>query len=438
MYARTTEEEKIYIALEAWEEYDDEQLARHKELSQAYKKNAMRSYILQEYMIPIIDTKLKDASKERLLFKYISQYADRNVEILSSPYFTKNMIFTQNDEDIIFSIFNIDKNELKNKIKEIPKPGSNSGFVNLTPFRVAMIFIIGHYARHKEYKKMEYIYRYYAYSQFYTIFYSVGFRKGIVKPEAMEYAIDNMENKFNLKKFGNLDKTITESMKTTVFNYLKADKEDKPDFRDLNDYNVLQLVMAMKSRQAGWMKKVFLAYKEALDSGKYTSSYGEDYDEDSGDIIERNTISSTVKKIADKYTMAFFTSPLDSKIIDICVKKCEVSSSELKGVLEMIWQEELKNDVLNFYSALLQSFFNESDKFTEKDIHSVAFGAKSDAIFRRTNTNDPLNVIMKENINKWLEKGSNIYRGSKRPATKSNYKRALFLYFVFFILWRNN
>lgn len=439
MFDRVTDDEMLLLpVMEAWEDYDDEQIKEHNKINTEYKKKARNSYILQDYLVPIVDTKLKDSSKERTLFRYIAEYADRNVDILTSPYFTKNLIFTQKDEDIVFTIFGIDKQEVKNKIKEMPKPGSNSGFVNVTPFRVLMIFIIGHYARHKEYKKMEYAYRYYAYSQFYTIFYSIGFRKGIVKPEAMEYAIDNMESKFSLKKYGNVDTTLIESMKMTVFNYLKADKPDKPDFRDLSDYAVLQLVMALKSRQTGWMRNVYVAYKAALDSGRYTSTIPEEYDEESGDIIERNTVSSTVQKLAEKYTLAFFTSPISDSIVNICVKKCDVSESEIRGVLDMIWQDELRRDVIDFYSALFQLFFNENSKYTEKDIHSVAFGAKADTIFRKTNTTDPLNVILKNVMSRWLEEGSKVYRGSKRAATRSSYKRAIYLYFVFFVLWRNN
>lgn len=439
MFDRVTDDEMLLLpVMEAWEDYDDEQIKEHNKINTEYKKKARNSYILQDYLVPIVDTKLKDSSKERTLFRYIAEYADRNVDILTSPYFTKNLIFTQKDEDIVFAIFGIDKQEVKNKIKEMPKPGSNSGFVNVTPFRVLMIFIIGHYARHKEYKKMEYAYRYYAYSQFYTIFYSIGFRKGIVKPEAMEYAIDNMESKFSLKKYGNVDTTLIESMKMTVFNYLKADKPDKPDFRDLSDYAVLQLVMALKSRQTGWMRNVYVAYKAALDSGRYTSTIPEEYDEESGDIIERNTVSSTVQKLAEKYTLAFFTSPISDSIVNICVKKCDVSESEIRGVLDMIWQDELRRDVIDFYSALFQLFFNENSKYTEKDIHSVAFGAKADTIFRKTNTTDPLNVILKNVMSRWLEEGSKVYRGSKRAATRSSYKRAIYLYFVFFVLWRNN
>ena len=439
MFDRVTDDEMLLLpVMEAWEDYDDEQIKEHNKINTEYKKKARNSYILQDYLVPIVDTKLKDSSKERTLFRYIAEYADRNVDILTSPYFTKNLIFTQKDEDIVFTIFGIDKQEVKNKIKEMPKPGSNSGFVNVTPFRVLMIFIIGHYARHKEYKKMEYAYRYYAYSQFYTIFYSIGFRKGIVKPEAMEYAIDNMESKFSLKKYGNVDTTLIESMKMTVFNYLKADKPDKPDFRDLSDYAVLQLVMALKSRQTGWMRNVYVAYKAALDSGRYTSTIPEEYDEESGDIIERNTVSSTVQKLAEKYTLAFFTSPISDSIVNICVKKCDVSESEIRGVLDMIWQDELRRDVIDFYSALFQLFFNENSKYNEKDIHSVAFGAKADTIFRKTNTTDPLNVILKNVMSLWLEEGSKVYRGSKRAATRSSYKRAIYLYFVFFVLWRNN
>lgn len=432
-----TETDVIYSALEAWEEYSDEQKEEHEKLKNKYKANARKSYILQDYLLDKVDIVLKSSANERLLFKQISQYSDRNVEILSSPYFTKNLIFTTRDEDFVFSLFKIDKKELALKIKEMPKPPTNTGSVNVTPFRVLMIFIIGHYARTKEYKKMEYVYRYYAYSQFPTLFYSVGFRNGILKPEAMEYAIDNMDNKYNIKKYGSLDKTITEAMKMAVLNFLKADKDGKPDFRDLNDFAVLQLAMALKSRQASWMKKIYSVYKEAVDSGAYTTSHGEDYDDESGDIIERDTLSGSVVKLVDKYTYSFYTSPIAVNILKIVAKRCDVSETEVRIVLEKILDDKNTDEVSKFLSALFQLFFNENPKFTEKDVHSAVFGAKADAIFRKSNVNDPLIAIIKNTTTKWLEEGSNVYRSTTRIATKSSYRRAIYLYFVFMIMWKN-
>ena len=441
MFDRPTLEEFFFDsevlspAMEAWEEYDEEQLKEHQKINAEYKKKSRNSYVIQNYLLPIVDGQLKNSSKERQFIKQVAAYTDRNVDILSSPFFTKNMIFTQRDEDIVFSIFEVDKKELKQKIKEMPKPGSNSGFVNVTPFRVLMLFIIGHYARTKEYKKMEYAYRYYAYSQFYTLFYSVGFRKGVIKPEAMAYAIDNMDNKFYLKKYGSIDATIIETMKTTVENYLKGDRDGKPNLLDLNDFAVLQIIMAFKSRQASWMKKVFSLYKEAVDKGYGTTEKGEEFDEETGDVIERATASGAVQSLADKYTADFFTSPLSPQIIRIVIKRCDVSESEIRGVLEKIIESHDRENVNRLYSAMFQSFFDNNPKFTEKDVHSAVFGARAEALFRKTNQDEPLVYATKTITTKWLEQGSNIYRGSTRLATKASYRRAVFLYFVFCVIW---
>lgn len=92
-------------------------------------------------------------------------------------------------------------------------------------------------------------------------------------------------------------------------------------------------------------------------------------------------------------------------------KRCDVSlKPELRGVLEMLWDQNRRGEVNNFLSALFQLFFNENSKYTEKDIHSAVFGATADAIFRRSNSNDPLVAVVKDTTNAWLMKGSKIYR----------------------------
>ncbi len=427
---------EIADAEEAWREYSEDEKKAHERKKNDYNKTARSSYILQDYLLVTVDNTLKQSAKERALFRAIAEYADRNVDILSSPYFTKNMMFTEKDENVVFNLFGVDKADLAKKIKLIPKPPTNTGAVNVTPFRVLMLFVIGHYARTNEMKKMQYAYQYYAYSQYPTLFYSVGFRNGVLVPDAMEYAVDNMEMKFHLKKYGSVGACMSHAMQKAVENFLKADEKDKPDFRDLNDYAILQLAMALKSRQAAWMKKVYAEYKRVLDSGNYTSSYDDERDDESGDIIERDTTGGTIKRLADKYTTEFFTTPIQDKLINMASARCEISKSELHASLDTLKDMKYRNEVNTFLCALFQLFFNENVKFQERDIHSAVFGATSDAIFRRSNSNDPLVKIVKDTCNGWLKRGSKVYRGTTRTATRSNYKRAIYLYFVFMIMWR--
>lgn len=420
---------------EAWKEYTEEEKREHEKKKTEYDTYARKSYILNDFLAPIVDATLKNSSKERMFFRHVAEYADRNVDILTSPYFTKNMLFLSSDEEFVYSLFGVDKKEIRNKIKQIPKPPSNSGSVNITELRVLLLFIIGHYARTKEFQKMEYAYRYYAYSQFSTLFYSVGFRNGVVSPEAMEYTIDNMERKFNLKKQGSVGETVVETMRVTVMNFLKADKPGKADLRDLNDWAVNEICAAFKTRQAAWMKKIYANYKENLESKKYITNRGTEYDEESGDVIERDTVSGTVQKLSNKYTLRFFTTPISKKIVKIVSKRCNVSESELTNTLTMLTNRKYQTEIAAFYDALFQLFFAEDSRLTERDVRSAKFGAVADSIFRRSNSTDKLIIMIKDLVGKWLEAGSKVYRGTSRVATKTGYKRALYLYFVFIIIW---
>ena len=46
--------------------------------------------------------------RERELFRYIAEYRDRNIEILSSPYMLNYMLFTDQDREIVYKVTGID------------------------------------------------------------------------------------------------------------------------------------------------------------------------------------------------------------------------------------------------------------------------------------------------------------------------------------------
>jgi hypothetical protein len=51
-------------------------------------------------------------------------------------------------------------------------------------------------------------------------------------------------------------------------------------------------------------------------------------------------------------------------------------------------------------------------------------------IYKRANTTDKNVLIIKNSLDKWLEKYSITYRRTQRVATLNNFRRALFLFFV--------
>ena len=94
----------------------------------------MKSFRLRDFLDPKIKENLP--KYEATLTKYIESYRNKNVDILSDIYILKNMIFTDNDKNILFTCCGVDEDELDKLIKDLEKPPFVQEQKNITPFRV--------------------------------------------------------------------------------------------------------------------------------------------------------------------------------------------------------------------------------------------------------------------------------------------------------------
>ena len=76
------------------------------------------------------------------------------------------------------------------------------------------------------------------------------------------------------------------------------------------------------------------------------------------------------------------------------------------------------------------------EKKTKEDINSQAFLGWSSDLFRRTNSNNPNVANIKATLDKWASE-TGIYTKFKRDASRINYKKAIFWYFILSIQYYN-
>ena len=113
---------------------------------------------------------------------------------------------------------------------------------------------------------------------------------------------------------------------------------------------------------------------------------------------------------------------------DAASKISEVSKIDLRNYLTNIQTERKSKEMMSFVESILFLYLYDG-KYTIQDINSQQFLSFSIQLFKKTNSKDNNITNIKTILDKWGE-DSGIYGKFARIATRVNYTKAIFLYFI--------
>ena len=390
----------------------------------------MKSFRLRNFLVPKIEANLP--KNEKTLMKYIAQYRDRNIDILSDLYILKNMIFTDRDKDILFTTCGVNEDELDKLIKDLEKPPFVQEQKNITPFRVLMIFVIRYY-RSDPKKKQEYEMTklYYEYNLYYSLF-SANFRYQVARPATMVYTIDNLQGGMIIKKAGSVE-VMMQMLANRVFDP-DPNGNTKYDYdklwKDGSDWGVEYIINQLKTRLNGQFAAIKKKYMENYKEGNVSLQQGDNRNEE-GDFIETDFLAGRISQMVANNTTKFYSNALNRGLVVKVAKSMKISPDELILCLENMRQENRTDELEAFYSALFTLFFTKNPNAKNEDVHSKAFAITAEQAYKSGNSKDENVIRIKEISHEWLKRGSSSYRNSNSSSTINGFRRAIFLYFVF-------
>lgn len=389
--------------------------------SDSVKRDALSS-VLKDTYFETLSNSLKKPAHQKVLFKYISDYRNRNIEVLSSSLIVKLLPFNHSGEDanVVFTACGLDREEVEKTIIQVLKIlALDQAGKNITAFNVVMVMAMSYFSEDKN--KLTMLYMYYAYSFYFSIF-TRQFKKFAPDANTMQYTLDNMNNKFTLKKEGSLDGVLNASMSVAVKCYPEK-------FKNLSDFDIVQIINAFKTRVGHMMKNVFNAYNKNYIAGNRVFTTVERNAE--GELIlDRDTNLGVIAKLASQYTTKFFSNGANYSIVKLCSSMCNVSENELRSAISLILKDEMVADVKRFYECLFYLFFETFPNSTEGDVRTMKFFAAADAIYKKGNSNDKNIKTIKDISHKWLSVGSNTYQTTQNAGTINNFRKAIYFYFV--------
>ena len=387
------------------------------------------SCILRNAFYDKICKSLSVKANQDMLFRYIANFRNKFINVLSSPLITTNIPFNHAgaDADIVFKACGVDRNEVDAAIKETKKVIKlDQVGKNVTAFNVCMIMAISYFMN--DVNKVNALMLYYV-CGFYYRMYSGSFKTFAPNQECMQYTVDNLTFKFLLKQYGSMEKAIVASM-TTGFQLFKK----SGIMKSLTDYEICSVIIPnFRSRVSGMFRSVVNEYMKNYESGNKIFTEVERNAEGEF-IIDREINISRIEQLSNKYTLKFYSDPINLGIINMIGNMItDISANELRTAVQYVHDDSKSTSLRVFYQSIFTAFFNDYPDAKSDDIQSMKFLAAANAIYKKGNSKDPSILNIKNISHDWLKHGSAAYKATSRVATQNLYRKAIYLYFVMLI-----
>lgn len=357
--------------------------------------------------------------------KYLSEYINRNSDILYSNIPSKQLYFSQTDCDNYFKSIDINPNIIKNAISHTyyHEIGNFNPRYAKDETTIALICTVRYYLLHNMKKELELALINIAFSgKYYPSIWYASFPVSAPSEHVMEYAITHLAtNKFDIVREGSVIGAVKSIANTWVESY-------KSRFKDFHDDDVVYVVQQLHNRLRSFMNNIAELYYDTYENKDAYITY------DSDDISEDNYhMADSDSLLIDRYvntTINYINSHgLNYKICKLASNDL-VKFDELKGIIDMLTRDNKNVFLIKEYITLMISiYYMDTGKKNINDIDFISY-----SISPKPNSKNTYHLRLKELSEKMLiNNAANFSRRRSRSATESAYFRAFNAYFALLI-----
>lgn len=378
------------------------------------------TYIIKNELYPKIDAVLSTDQGKRNFNNIIGRYVSRNNDKLTTSGPQYLIPFTMKDKQEYFDLFSVSDTEVAALVDKITKQVNDKA--NWRLFKNNPIFFIFYccirYATlAKDAKLLNSALIAMALSVYPSIF--AKYFRYEPNPNIMQYTIDNLSNRFIIKKSNHIFGTLTYSIQSSW-------KFHEKDFSRGADQDVIRFIQRIRNDQNSLLKKIANAYQTNYKKGLFVTTQVDAYD----DNINVDNVNNTnkVEALSNKIVLSMLTNGVDLRIADFASNAAQVSKLDLRNYISLIINEKESETMKEFISSILFLYLY-TDSHEPDEIRSKEFIGYALQLFKKTNSKDKNVTNIKTTLDKWGT-SSGIYRKFSRSATRVDYTKAIFMYFI--------
>lgn len=379
----------------------------------------MNDKILVSSFEGLIRNKLSDKNRTNEINNFIKKYIDRNSEILYYNTPLHRLYFSDESErKFIYDKFDIEVSDVKDVIKKVPELKAGWKILN-DPFNIFMTLIIREAYIKKDQQTMNNSLLFLSLSLYASLHYK--YFPYPPNENIMSYTINNVSNKYLFKQYGSVIKAI-------IHTIMKNHETYERELRSMEDKDILKYLMNLRIRLNNLIQNFANEYYKNQKSGKYLNHESESYD--SENYHENDSLSLTISRISEHVSLKFFTSGTNLKLLQLSANMSNSDKNVLRSAIENIKENE-SDKVKEIISLIIQIYLGDNNSVDS--IISKKFSVESISIYSKSNTKDERLLRIKDILDYFLTHNCERYASTERAATKINYRKGLFIYFVLFI-----
>lgn len=387
------------------------------------------TYIIRDELYPVVENTLNNPNMDRKFKQLIGDFIDRNNDKLRTPGPQYLIPFGDKDKEGFYQLFGLNEDDVLKLVMKITSNLGSSDFKYLRNNPIFWLFFccIRYYTLKKDSRGLNTVLAMYALSVYPSTFHKY-FKHEVSSPGVMAYTIDHLTNKFIIKQKGHIFGALTFSIQQS-FKFLQN------GIIDGSDKEAIRFIQRIRNDQNSMIKKICDQYNTnynkglSIDTAFDTGAEGEVIDSYVND-------TSQVEMVARSIVLPIITNGINLKYVDACAKMSQISVSEVRFYLTKIIVNEQSEKIEKFVEAILFLWLY-TEKKSKKEINSSEFLVWSSRLFRKTNSNDSNILTIKTTLNEWGET-SGLHQKFTREASRINYKKAIFFYFILSIQYYNN
>lgn len=376
--------------------------------------------ILKDLIYPIVEKTFTTQANVRKYKMLISQFFEKNTPKLTTPGPQYLIVFGDADKDEFYKLFGITKEEIVFAMKNVIKSaGSSAEFKYLTnnPFLSFLYYIIRYFTLHHDDKALNATLGLFSIDVYWSIFTKY-FPNGVIEP-VMNYTIDNLTDKFIIKKAGTIFGALTESAKHSY-------EFHKSKIRTGNDPDCIAFLQRIRNDQNSMFRTLSGIYYDNHKKGNAITTRNDDYDPENPILDDITSASTEVQATVNRVCMPMIANGVDISLAEAAATIGNVSVTNLRIYLMKIFVNERLDEITQIVESILFLYINGEHK-SSRDIRSAHFLYWTNALFKKTNSKDGNIVRINTILNRWGEE-TGIYKAFKSEGSKINYKRSIFTY----------
>lgn len=389
-------------------------------------KNELEEYVIRDTLTPKITEAFSDKYNITKLMKAIQRYADKWSDLLLSTDLSKRLLFSDNDKNIIYTITNISKKEVKETIKKATVIKS-TWIVATNPFYILSIAIARWFKINNMENEMLAVMIYMSYV-LYTSAHSNSF-KHLPNKEIMDYTINNLSNRYIIKQKG----TIQASIEHTIGEAMTGRFND--ELIRGSDLDIKDIIYALQTRMHSFMNNIAEKFYENHKSGKYMFHEEEDVSEENFHLSDN--ISFKIDRVVQLVSSAIISEGFD---YNTCIKRAVslnagASSKKLIAMLDTLIEKDMES-IKDMISDILTLFIYKNTGNRIEDVGTTKFLSEALQIYK-SNAQDDVTSKIKERLLNWINMTSEKYGRnfiSKGKTSLDTYRRSIYTAFIFKIM----